>query len=188
MSWSNFAYKEFARPIRAPATKMTQYLLGFFRWGKTRFELFDIMSHMIEQAYALITNDQEQILLTQESDDSWSLPGGARESSDEDMGATLIRELEEELGLTPETYQITSTDISVSFIYDERSKSRQGQSARIDLFLVKLEKEAKVESRNEIKNVKWYSIKEGASKLMFDEHRKLVEMGSRLVNTNSQEK
>lgn len=136
---------------------------------------------MIEQAYALIVNDEKQILLTQESDDSWSLPGGASESSDKDTEATLIRELEEELGLASGDYSTTSTDISVSFIYDERSKSRQGQSARIDLFLVTLNKGVKIEPQNEIKSVKWFSIEEGMRKLMFDEHRRLVEMGTRLI-------
>ncbi len=141
---------------------------------------------MIEQAYALIANDKNEILLVQESDDSWSLPGGAREESDKDMGVALQRELEEELGLTKNTYSVIPTDISVSFVYDERSKSRRGQNARIDLFIVTLHEDAQIKPDNEINDIGWHSIGDGTKMMRFDEHRELIQRGDEFMQSGGQ--
>ncbi|HJN85213.1 MAG TPA: NUDIX hydrolase, partial [Patescibacteria group bacterium] len=126
----------------------------------------------------LIVNKEHSVLLVQESDKSWSLPGGAKEEFDTDIIATLHRELEEELGLYKKNYSVIATDISVSFVYDERSKSRQGQGAKIDLFIITLLAEAQIKPNNEINNVRWSSINEAIKMMRFDEHRELVQRGN----------
>ncbi len=78
----------------------------------------------IEQVNALFWRRKNEsaleILLVEELDRLWSLPGGAKEPEDPSLLAAMKRELAEELELSEEEYELEATDIQVRFLYDKK--------------------------------------------------------------------
>ena len=133
---------------------------------------------IINQAYGFIVKEECEglkILLVEELDGEWSIPGGAVEEFDESVKAGLQRELEEELGLEHDDYSSKDMNIQVSFIYDVPGGSRHGKTGVIDMFLVILNEGVKpVAQKDHLKSLAWCTQEETKKKLVFDQHIELI--------------
>jgi 8-oxo-dGTP pyrophosphatase MutT (NUDIX family) len=143
----------------------------------------DITNNTITTAGAVIfrdMNNEKQFLLVQENDGQYGLAGGAKDIEDKDIVATLQRELEEELSLSPIDYKFEKTDTSIEFVYGHRSSTRFGKKGVTVYFLVEVFNPEKIKASSELKDTLWASGGEAIEKLAFEE----VKNGFREVINN----
>lgn len=106
---------------------------------------------MADNVRAVIYNDKSEFLILTEQDDpdNWKLPGG-KLSADEDPTAGILRELEEELGLT--SSQINTKDLKFSKLTTD-----DGLSNRY-IFKVSASEEGLKPNKTEIAKLKWCNL------------------------------
>jgi 8-oxo-dGTP pyrophosphatase MutT (NUDIX family) len=110
-----------------------------------------------------------EFLIVQENDGQWGLAGGAKDLDDQDITATLKREIQEELSLLPSYYKFSLAKSRVEFVYDHRSSTRFGKKGVIIFFIVKISSPEKIKKQAELKSFAWVSGTEALDRLSFKE-------------------
>lgn len=83
-------------------------------------------------------NAEERLYAVVRSDRGTALPGGGMEPKDENVEATIRREIEEELGIKKEDYILKETNLIEEFTYGENKGARSGKATKRAVFLVEL--------------------------------------------------
>ncbi len=94
-----------------------------------------------EGALAIVYKKQEGsenkfLLVKNKETDNISFVAGGKEESDTDTTETLIREIQEELGLNVSRHKITSTGLKHEFVFNKKKKGREGGKGEYDVFLI----------------------------------------------------
>lgn len=97
--------------------------------------------NIIQWAIAILyrSTDAEPLFLVVENRQTGNISfmSGWAESEDEwSLKTTAQREIQEELWLDPDAYEIFSTDLVHEFTFDEKKVDRNGLIARYEIFLV----------------------------------------------------
>jgi len=79
-------------------------------------------------------------LMLKHKDGYWSFPGGKVEPEDLNIKDGLIREINEELSLKPDSYNLTETPVINRFIYGKEKPQRIGKRGITYYFLMDLKK------------------------------------------------
>lgn len=162
--------------FKLPETLQKKYLPYLDDWFKKKY--------FLEQVNALIWHKNKgkiEILLVEEHDGMWSLPGGANDPEDRTLDDAMQRELLEELKLKSRSYVLSPTDIQVSFLYDRPGSSRYGKRGLISLFLVKLKTDSKIIATADVQRMRWVSPKNARKMFSFEHHRELVDRAVKLL-------
>lgn len=143
-------------------------------------------SNVVEQVTAIIWKQGEnglEFLLVQELDGVWSLPGGAKESVDNNLSDAMKRELKEELGLEESEYELTPTEIQARFLYDRPSSPRYGKVGVLSLFLMKPKDYSSLAPTTDLMSIQWYSVEEAKKKFIFEHHKELADSAAKLLDS-----
>lgn len=116
--------------------------------------------------YRDLGGDKEYLLVSQKSG-FLSLAGGGREDVDEDIDDTIVRELSEELNLSPDEYSITRTDIIHEFTYGDWKPERVNQRAKELMYIIKIDPNVEVVAPNldEVNDALWFNEQEACEKI-----------------------
>ncbi len=141
----------------------------------------------IEQVNALFWRKDKkglEILLVEELEGIWSLPGGAKEPEDPSLTAAMKRELKEELGLHEQDCELQATKIQARFLYDKKGSSRYGKTGVISLFLARLNNDIGLKPSNDLKAAQWFTEQEAKERFTFEHHVDIVDRGIQLLQTH----
>lgn len=138
--------------------------------------IFDPHREIIHTVNALVTKAEggfRLVLLEHRSDGSWVFPGNARPVTTPDLLASLARDLQHELGLTPDSYTVTEVDIRESFRYEHPEQTELfGKDGILHLFLVTFTGREPIVPGAGILEVEWFEPDDVATKLTYDSSRR----------------
>lgn len=134
--------------------------------GKIYFGAVIILyqKHGQEKLYIVVENKTGKI----------TFPAGAQEGQDKSLFETAQREINEELGLTPEDYVLQPTDISYEFTFGEQKKERAGAKGIYTIFMGMIKPEISVKATSELKSIRLMTAVEAIKVLSFDDLREVV--------------
>ncbi len=146
----------------------------------------DLSDGKVKNARAVIwreTDGKRFFLLTQEFSGTFTVPGGGKDLEDDDIEATMVRELFEELGLSPEQYVAQRIDWSKEYenLYRDPRSERYQKNTIIYPFLVRVASDVRLVLREgEIEGAVWVREDEALLRLDGLPHMKeIFEIGLR---------
>ena len=106
-----------------------------------------------------------------------SFVSGAEEDADElSLEKTAQREAEEELGLSPDSYQLEPTTINHEFVFNSKKAERAGKKASYQIYLADITNtNNEIGHTGELKSAKWMTKEEALDSLTFPELKELFE-------------
>jgi len=113
--------------------------------------------------------DGELVFLVAENSKTGNITliSGAEEDIDESLESCAQREIEEELGLLPNQYQLKSTNVKHEFVFGSKKPERTGSKGSYQVFLADALKINEVGHTEELKGIKWMTEKEAIDSLSF---------------------
>lgn len=138
--------------------------------------IFDPHREIVHTVNALVTKEDggsHLVLLEHRSDGSWVFPGNARPVATPDLLASLARDLQHELGLTPDSYTVTEVDIRESFRYEHPGQTELfGKDGILHLFLVEYNGSEPIVPGRDVLETGWVEPDDVAPKLTYDSSRR----------------
>lgn len=111
---------------------------------------------------------REYLVVHNTSTGNISFVGGAQEK-EESSEDTARREIEEELGLRPDQYVLTSTDVVNEFVFGSKKVDRVGQKGYYHVFLADGGTIGDIPYTNELKGIAWKSEESVLESLSFED-------------------
>lgn len=111
----------------------------------------------------------------------FSLPGGGFDEDDRSVEDALLREIEEELGLSRDHVEARETNLIESFQYDSHKKGRENQQVSRQVFIIKALNKKLRPLDTDVLEVQWYPLEEALKKLTWDNSKDTLKKASRLI-------
>lgn len=98
--------------------------------------------------------------------------GGAKEEDDRSLEQCAQREIEEELGLKPNEYELNPTGAKHEFVFGPNKPERAGHKGSYVIFSADASALGEIRSTDELMEVRWLSEKEASESLSFTDLKK----------------
>ncbi|EKE10967.1 MAG: hypothetical protein ACD_15C00165G0004 [uncultured bacterium] len=136
----------------------------------------DLRDNIIKNVRALVyraEGGKKFFLLTKEPGGFFTVPGGCKDMDDENLMATLKREMKEELGLEDHDYEIMETGIKKIYknLYSNPASDRFNKDTEISLFVIKINNNESIKAGCEIDKAEWFEG-EAAYNMLNSHHMK----------------
>lgn len=126
----------------------------------------DLTGGVIQTTKAVLHDgDVENFLLVREPDETWGLPGGAKDVEDADLLETLQRELREELSLELGEYEVTDAKTTTEFLYEQQGSERFGHKGFNNFFIVKVSDVGVIRKEEQLLEVRWFTAAQAEEQL-----------------------
>ncbi len=146
------------RPTDAIEQAMTRATIAFVEKNPNCFERSLLTGHITGSAWIVSPNREQMLLIHHRKLDRWLQPGGHADG-DPNVAAVALREAQEETGLTSLLF-VNSAIFDVD-IHPIPARNNVPEHLHYDIrFLLEADPEETFGESDEIKNIRWFSLKE----------------------------
>lgn len=128
------------------------------------------------------TEDHERLyLIVQEPEGIWGFVGGAEDVKDKDLQKTATREIQEEIGLTPLSYDLKSSNVTYEFVHTDPQSPRYKKKGILHAYTAEYNAKEPINLNPELIKYEWQPRAEVIKKLT-DSYPYLIEVFQKVVD------
>lgn len=131
--------------------------------------------------YRLISDNQQEFLLLQHNNGTWTFPGGGMDSEDKTLDDCLLREIKEEIGLAISADDLQDTGLVNSFTYDDKKPERAGKTGETHFYLLKLNGDERLGSWDKVKDHGWFPAEKIVELIPYEAEREIFKKAVGLI-------
>lgn len=131
----------------------------------------------------LYKKDVENLfLVVQEPEGLYGFVGGAQDEEDKTLRNTAVREIQEEINLTENSYTLTETPITYEFVHTDPKSNRYKKKGVLHAFIARYNESEAINLNPELLQYKWLT-KEDVFKYIADSYPYLAEVFQKVIDS-----
>lgn len=134
--------------------------------------------------YHLHHGQKEYLLVQNAKSGNTTLVGGAQEK-DETLEETAQREVAEELGVSPEDYRFSPTEVWHEFVFGPNKPERAGRQGRYRIFISSSPLPDPLPHSDEVKRAMWKTKEEALAAIQFPDLKEVFQKAAEAADQSS---